>query len=116
MAIPDTYRPVVDRLVQGTSDHKLTWKEAPLGNDYFVSLGDATVMLSTEGRKENFTSVRFWLSDTDGEYIDGFRLTDRDPDFQAIGDLVRLAHRSARNIDDHLAKILKDLDRKLEAV
>ena len=116
MDIPEKYRPIVDRLARATADHKLTWKETPSSDGCYVALGDTTVLLSIGDLYGMVNQVELSVAGDDGNVIGGFVTSRSDGDFAAVRKLAELARSNARQIDDRLAKIVRELDRKLQGV
>lgn len=112
MPIPEDYRDLVFKLLKASEEKRVFWAEPTTGTNAFrVTLTNFTIKLY-RGHEDNTEQewVGVEISDGAGNRVDWFSIYKSDPDFNVVSDLYVLALRRARNVDQAVQEIAKELD------
>lgn len=109
--IPETYDPLVRRLIARTAAGEVNWKPTPSNTTFAVHFGEFSL---TVDREEDFEDRReyvvFELLNENGDRIDSFSVGEGEQDWSDATDLHDRARRKAIRVDEAISAIMSKLD------
>jgi hypothetical protein len=110
MPIPETYKQIVESLVNLTGQDRLRWTPGATGYEFFVPFEETSIKIADVGEQDD-TEFRLSIINSDGQTIDSFSLSMPDLDFYTLQELWRGARAQALGIDKAIGEIQSTLQR-----
>lgn len=112
--IPNEYKPLIDKIIQRTSERVLTWMTTSIEDQFETKIGNYNVTIRRVLRDvydDEPASVSFEILDSYGEKVD-YLYTDEDEeiDYDKMLSLFSAARRQALNIDGAISDMMQNLD------
>jgi hypothetical protein len=123
MPIPQTFKPLISRLIEATNSKAISWTEGGASITHTTSLSNFTVRIqnvrahgSAASNPPNVFPLLFSAIDEKGQIFDQFQLNPgtNDSDYAMLLMLYDAAHRSSRQIDQRVASMVKELEDRLK--
>jgi len=112
MAIPDSYREIIETLATATQKRQLRWKSNVLGVELMVAESRLTLW---KGHLRGRPYITFSLSAHDGTALDAWCVEEGEAEYADMQAFFSAAGRQALNIPQRLATICEEIKRIAEA-
>lgn len=103
--IPSEYQKIFGALYLKTQDKTLGWTSGASEDQYLVSLGGFSIVLSRNTEEFVGQYYSMLLLNSEGKEVDSFQIYDSDTGFKEVHEMFELARRKAARIDEAISQI-----------
>lgn len=107
--ISDTYEPLIDQLIQRTSEGAVNWHPTSDEGEFVVYFDDFSLSLRLARSSHDPNSCVLTVMDNSGKQLDWETVEEGEKGWIKVSGLHDMARRKAMRIDDALSTILKEL-------